>query len=40
MIELNDNELDSIAGGIGSQNSENNKEKWALEIYTANGGEI
>ena len=68
--ELNDEELETIAGGIGSSNSENiNKEKWekfgikivevngfveyylikdgtkispkkALEIYTANGGEL
>lgn len=70
MKELNDDELDKIAGGIGNSNTNNdNKEKWekvgikivevngfaeyylikdgtklspkkALEIYTANGGEL
>ena len=70
MKELNDDELDKVAGGIGSSNDENsNKEKWAkvgikivevnglaeyylikdgtnlspkkaIEIYTANGGEL
>ena len=70
MKELNDEELDKVAGGIGNSNEENsNIEKWAkvgikivevngfveyylikdgtklspkkaLEIYTANGGEL
>ena len=37
---LTDEELDNIAGGIGSQNSENNKEKWAkvgIRIVEVNG---
>ena len=70
MKELNDDELDKVAGGIGNSNeATSNKEKWAkvgikivevngfaeyylikdgtklspkkaIEIYTANGGEL
>lgn len=70
MKELNDDELDKVAGGIGNSNEKtSNKEKWAkvgirivevngfaeyylikdgtklspkraIEIYTANGGEL
>ena len=41
MKELNDDELDNIAGGITNSNSENsNKEKWAkvgIRIIETNG---
>ena len=41
MKELNDDELDKVAGGLGNLNSENsNKEKWAkvgIKIVEVNG---
>ena len=38
--ELNDDELDNIAGGVGESNSDSNKEKWAkvgIRIVEVNG---
>ena len=41
MKELNDDELDKIAGGIGNSGENSNKEKWAkvgIKIVEVNGG--
>jgi bacteriocin-like protein len=38
--ELNDDELNNIAGGFGDSNNDSNKEKWAkvgIRIVEANG---